>query len=85
MNTCTACEENFSSVETFDRHRVGVHAYTFLEGMRMDPPVEDGRRCLSPDEMVDDRGWAWNLEGVWYDPARTERAREAFSALGREP
>lgn len=84
MNTCTACFENFSSVETFDRHRVGVHAYTFLEGMRMDPPVEDGRRCLHPDEM-EDLGWTQDVKARWYDPARSARAREAFSALGREP
>ena len=45
---CTACGLVFNSDGGFDAHRVGKHAYTFLEGMRMEPPREDGRRCLTP-------------------------------------
>ena len=33
MNACTACGEDFGSVELFDRHRVGRHAYSFAEGL----------------------------------------------------
>ena len=51
MNLCRACGEDFGSVKAFDAHRVGVHAYTYTEGLSRDPPRTDGRRCLSIDEM----------------------------------
>jgi hypothetical protein len=35
----------------FERHRVGKHGYTYSERLKLDPPAEDGRRCLSPDEF----------------------------------
>ena len=51
MNLCTSCKTDFGSVTAFDAHRVGVHEYTFNEGLYMDPPREDGRRCLGEDEL----------------------------------
>ena len=52
MNLCCACETDFSSVSAFDKHRVGKHRYTYSEGLKFDPPVEDGRRCMDVDEMT---------------------------------
>jgi len=65
-NFCRSCNTDFASVNAFDRHRTGVQEYLFADGLRMEPPVEDGRRCLSPNEMldagmeVDDRG-RWRI------------------------
>ena len=74
MNVCRHCRQVFGSVELFDRHRVGRHAYTFAEGMEMRPPVEDGRRCLDVEEM-EKAGWRLNGRGRWFDPARDPRCR----------
>jgi hypothetical protein len=74
MNLCRACGEDFASVNLFDRHRVGVHAYSLPEGLRMEPPREDGRRCLTAAEMRD-RGWVRNGRGGWTDPAKHPGAR----------
>jgi hypothetical protein len=81
LNLCRACDQDFASLEAFDRHRVGVHQYTFQEGMRMVPSREDGRRCLHPEEMPG-RGMSVNPMGRWQIDARVERARKAFSAIG---
>jgi hypothetical protein len=72
MNLCCACGEDFGSVELFDRHRVGRHAYSFAEGLEQG--VEDGRRCLGTDEM-NERGWRRNGRGRWFDPSRDPRSR----------
>lgn len=61
-------------MEGFDRHRVGVHAYTFQEGLLMTPPVEDGRRCLGLDE-IGRRGFRRDKYGRWSDPSRSPAAR----------
>ena len=84
MNLCVACGKDFASVEGFDRHRVGKHAYLFAEGLRMTPLREDGRRCLDVDELRA-LGWQLDKQGRWYDPAKAARTREAFSALDRSP
>lgn len=81
-NFCRGCGEDFTSIKQFDRHRVGVHAYTSSEGLAMDPPVEDGRRCLDADQMRE-LGWTTNEDGYWFDPAEVERTREGLSALRR--
>jgi hypothetical protein len=39
-------------VSAFDNHRVGKHAYMHSEGLKLDPPVEDGRRCLSGEVVT---------------------------------
>ena len=72
MNLCRRCGQVFGSVELFDRHRVGRHAYTFGVGMELGR--EDGRRCLEVDEMGE-RGWTLNGRGRWVDPARDPRGR----------
>ena len=64
MNLCRVCGLDFHSVRDFDAHRVGKHAYTFQEGLRMDPPVEDGRRCLDHEEMLAE-GWSLSKQGRW--------------------
>ncbi len=66
MTECASCGLFFSGTSSFDAHRVGVHAYTVSEGLRMEPPRENGRRCLHVSEMVeasmelDDRG-RWRI------------------------
>lgn len=64
MNLCRTCGLDFAGIKDFDSHRVGVHAYTYWEGLKMDPPREDGRRCLSSSEMSA-QGWALNRHGRW--------------------
>ena len=61
-----------------DRHRVGVHEYTYGEGLRLNPPREDGRRCLSLEEM-EGKGWELDARGRWVDPVKVEQARRAFA------
>jgi hypothetical protein len=73
VNACAACGLDFAGLEAFDRHRVGVHAYRFEEGLRMEPPRDDGRRCLTDSEMGE-RGWRRDGRGRWFDPVRTSRA-----------
>src|SRR4051794_13907377 len=71
MNVCVGCGLDFGSVAAFDRHRVGVFAYSLWDGLRMDPPREDGRRCLNVDEireLRDNNGnflFAPNARGLW--------------------
>lgn len=85
MNECATCGIDFGSVKAFDRHRVGVHEYTYSEGAHMSPPREDGRRCLREDEiadLVDERGlsvFAKNPKGKW----SIRRDLEAALALRR--
>lgn len=74
MNLCVSCGEDFASVDAFDSHRVGVHAYTYSEGLRFAEPVEDGRRCLDKAEMVA-VGLALDGRGRWRDEAAAERVR----------
>ena len=75
---CGACGEDFSGDGMFDRHRVGVHAYSYSEGARMEPPREDGRRCLGVEEMRA-RGWRLNERGQWLDPVEAARGRMALA------
>jgi hypothetical protein len=46
----SGCHETFSGQSTGDAHRVGDH--------------NDGRRCLSPDEMRD-KGLVLDSRGIW--------------------
>lgn len=73
MNVCGACGSDFTSVDLFDRHRVGKHELDY-------PEHADGRRCLTVEEVTA-KGWARNERGRWQDPTEVERAREGFSAL----
>ena len=74
VNLCRSCGEDFNSLTLFDRHRVGKHAYTFHEGLRMNPPVENGRRCLDIEEMRG-KGWEKNKLSRWIDPAKVYKTR----------
>lgn len=84
MNLCTTCQQDFGSVAAFDRHRVGVHAYTFSEGMRMVPPRDDGRRCLDVSEieaLLDKHGrrvFVRSSRGTWSLGSALEGARRRF-------
>jgi hypothetical protein len=76
-NGCSGCGQDFTSTVLFDRHRVGVHVYSLEQGLRLDPPREDGRRCLDSAEMTA-RGWELNDRGRWVDPVRLQASREGF-------
>jgi hypothetical protein len=78
MNLCRSCDQDFGSVRLFDRHRVGKHVYTYSEGAKMDPPRDDGRRCLSVQEMRT-LGWTPNKYDRWVDPAEAERGVRALT------
>ena len=72
MNECGTCGIDFASVTAFDRHRVGKHAFTHTQGLRMKPPREDGRRCLDTDEMAA-LGMAISGRGRWAIPGNKDR------------
>jgi len=46
--------------------------------LQKEPPLEDGRRCLSEDEMVE-KGWATNSHGRWFSPTAAEGMRQRFA------
>ena len=73
-NECGACGLDFSSLSGFESHRVGKHAYTYSQGVRMEPMREDGRRCLTADELTA-RGMAQNALGRWTLPGPQPDAR----------
>lgn len=79
MNYCRSCSQDFGSVSAFDAHRVGKHEYTSTEGLRMSPPRDDGRRCLSVHEMEHGR-FTRNKYGAWSLSSDLRRAR----AIGTE-
>jgi hypothetical protein len=64
MNLCRSCNEDFSSVEAFDRHRVGRHA-------------GPERRCLDTEELTA-KGWVKNDRGRWVFVERALRATAHF-------
>lgn len=94
---CVECGKDFSKEEYFDRHRTGVHEYTYSEGLKFDPPREDGRRCLddeellaigmrpmTEDEMNDMRRHRHRVGfgiEMWFDPKRLESTRKSFNHL----
>lgn len=69
MNVCRSCETDFATVAAFDDHRVGTHDYTYSEGAKMDPPREDGRRCLKRKER-EELGWLLDQHGRWLAPRK---------------
>jgi hypothetical protein len=79
VNLCTSCNQDFSSVAAFDRHRIGKHEYTCAEGLKMEAPCEDGRRCMTAEEITA-AGMELNPRGRWYDVEAAERVRERFAA-----
>lgn len=83
MNFCRSCGRDFSSVANFDRHRVGKHEYTYSEGLKFDPPVEDGRRCLYVHEL-EMLGLRLDKHGRWSDPTKAAAARLWATSYARE-
>jgi hypothetical protein len=79
-NLCRSCNQDFASVSLFDAHRVGVHEYTYSEGVKMEPIREDGRRCLDTDEL-EARGWVLDKRGIWTDPVGAAACKARFQAL----
>jgi hypothetical protein len=78
MNHCCACNRDFASVAAFDRHRSGRHDFTFAEGLALDIPREDGRRCLDADEMAG-VGMELDERGRWRIAADAERVARHFA------
>jgi hypothetical protein len=50
---CTLCGLDFAGDSYFERHKTGSHQYTYSEGLKYNPPVEDGRRCMSIEELAE--------------------------------
>jgi len=61
-NVCTSCGLDFNSIEGFDRHRTGTHAYL------ADETHPDGRRCRTIEELRV-LGFVQDQHGRWYQPA----------------
>jgi hypothetical protein len=78
VTKCSPCGLAFAGTSAFDAHRVGVHAYTWREGLAMEPPREDGRRCLQGDEL-EVAGLALDDRGRWHLVADARRARRRFA------
>jgi hypothetical protein len=78
LNLYRSCGCDFASVSAFDRHRTGVYMYTHAQGLELDPPQEDGRRCLDAGEMLE-AGMAPDVRGRWSIAADAERARRGFA------
>ena len=76
-NGCRSCGRDFTSIENFDLHRIGVHSYTYGEGLKMPGHPEDGRRCMFEDELAD-AGMSLDASGRWTNQARNARAHAAF-------
>lgn len=68
---CPSCGELFSSVATFDRHRIGEFAGV---------GGTNSRRCLTASEMLA-QDWPKTERGFWLRPA----PRAVYSALEAPP
>jgi hypothetical protein len=55
-----------------------LYEYTLEQGLKLDPPREDGRRCLDSNQM-EAKGWGLDDRGRWLDPVRLQASREAFA------
>lgn len=92
---CTSCGKDFYSDRLFDKHRTGIHAYTYSEGLKLDPPKEDGRRCMDEEEMnkigmrpmTEQEMSATKRHAhrigygieMWFDPIEHAKSQEKFS------
>jgi hypothetical protein len=86
VNFCSACGEDFGSVESFDAHRVGRFPQvgpSEYEGSIEDWAPDKGRRCLTVEEMESGsfrgRQLVRNKCGRWSLEKRLNRSRESFS------
>jgi hypothetical protein len=68
MNFCRRCNQDFSSVVTFERHQIGDRNHDHS------PATPGGFRCLEPHEMIE-LGWFINARGRWQNP------RQAFGGV----
>lgn len=76
-NLCRSCSQDFGSIGGFDHHRVGEHDYTYSEGLQLDPPREDGRRCMTDEELLAS-GYVLDPEfGRWVSVSARERLQAA--------
>ena len=88
MNLCRSCGEDFGSEAAFSAHRVGDHAYTLTEGLKQDPPVENGRRCLSTRELANTTHrngtlvFAVNARSAWSLTRDLDHARKLNKEVG---
>lgn len=97
LNRCPMCGRDFTSDAYFDRHRVGKHAYTFAEGLRLDPAREDGRRCMDERELLAAglrpmtryemlgkyRSRIESGVPLYFDPARAEALRRRLGRVSK--
>src|SRR5215831_6477430 len=93
---CRSCGRDFTSDTNFERHRTGVHEYTYSEGVNSDPSVENGRRCKTNEELLEDGMRPMTIEEMqstkrhahrvgfdiemWFDPAELERSKNYFES-----
>jgi hypothetical protein len=62
---CTSCKETFSSVASFDKHRVGDFGRPIYgEKRAIIGYTKPNRRCLTPEEMQA-KGMQKNQHGYW--------------------
>ena len=78
-NQCSNCGADFTSVAGFDYHRVGKHEYLFAEGIKMEPPREDGRRCLDASELTA-KNFTQDAKGRWYSLKARQATLAHFTA-----
>jgi hypothetical protein len=83
VNFCSLCNRDFASIKAFDRHRVGIHSYTYSEGLNFDPPREGGRRCLDEAELRE-RGFVLDRRDRMTIAADAERARLRFAGVAQD-
>ena len=92
---CTSCGKDFAGDSYFDKHRTGKHQYSYSEGLKFDPPVEDGRRCMTEEEMNEIGLRAMTEEEMkatqrhahrvgygiemWFDPSERERMSKSMA------
>jgi len=84
LNLCRTCDQDFTSVRLFDAHRVGAYGPGDYKGDLEDWSPEQGRRCLSIEEM-EERGWAQNERDRWFDPAEVVRGLSALHRSSKTP
>ena len=80
LHGCSGCRQDFTSLALFDRHRVGLYEYTFEQGLKLDPPREDGRRCLDSDEMQA-KGSELNIQRFRTKSGQRQSDRSAASSF----
>jgi len=88
---CRSCGKDFAGDTYFEKHRTGVHEYTYSQGIALDPSVEDGRRCKTTEELLEDGMRPMTKEEMrftqrharradydvemWFDPIEAERIK----------